>query len=352
MSYSAEVLADTPEAFYRLGESSGTTMADSSGNGRDGVYEGSPTLGAAGLLVSDADTAVTFDGTDDRGRVAAASWMDATSFTIEAVIKPSSIAGVRTIAGRYDSFASGLFTNSSWQLRIENGNLQLYVFAGGTPIKIEVGGIVAGTTYHVAATRDGSTGASVLYVDGTSVATGTLAGMNASTRDLCLGRTTPATGGEPFAGEIDEVAFYSSVLSSARIADHYTAAVTAGDPAGALAASLTVPAVSLAGVYDGPLLGSLAATLPAPSVAVAGSYTGLGVEATGTLTASLPVPTLSLAGSSYARNGYGLVLDSESTVDAEAPLPATPSDSGAPALVLHVITPTVPTPVLVDGRPS
>ena len=31
MSYSSEVLADTPEAYWRLDESSGTTMVDSSG---------------------------------------------------------------------------------------------------------------------------------------------------------------------------------------------------------------------------------------------------------------------------------------------------------------------------------
>ncbi len=49
-SYSASVLADSPLAYWRLGEASGTTAADASGNGRTGSYLNTPTLGAAGAL--------------------------------------------------------------------------------------------------------------------------------------------------------------------------------------------------------------------------------------------------------------------------------------------------------------
>ncbi len=63
MAYADVVLADSPLAYYRLGESSGTTMTDSSGNGRHGTYVGSPTLGAAGLVPG--DTCADFDGVND-----------------------------------------------------------------------------------------------------------------------------------------------------------------------------------------------------------------------------------------------------------------------------------------------
>lgn len=38
MGYADEILADSPLVYWRLGESSGTAVTDSSGNGRDGFY--------------------------------------------------------------------------------------------------------------------------------------------------------------------------------------------------------------------------------------------------------------------------------------------------------------------------
>jgi hypothetical protein len=85
-AYSAAVLADSPLAYYRLGEASGTTMTDSSGNSRNGTYAGSPTLGAPGLVTGDSDTAVTFNGTSQQAQVAFGSWMNTTALTLEAII--------------------------------------------------------------------------------------------------------------------------------------------------------------------------------------------------------------------------------------------------------------------------
>ncbi len=49
--YRAEVLSDSPIAYWRLGELSGRTATDSSGQGHDATYEngialGAPTVGA------------------------------------------------------------------------------------------------------------------------------------------------------------------------------------------------------------------------------------------------------------------------------------------------------------------
>src|SRR4051812_1334419 len=55
--YSSAVLALSPIAYYRLGESSGTTAADSSGNGLNGTYNGGVTLGQPGGIFGDPDTA-------------------------------------------------------------------------------------------------------------------------------------------------------------------------------------------------------------------------------------------------------------------------------------------------------
>lgn len=59
LAYRDAVLATNPVAYWRLGEASGTVARDEIG-ANNGTYVGSPTLGVAGLLSGDANTAVTF----------------------------------------------------------------------------------------------------------------------------------------------------------------------------------------------------------------------------------------------------------------------------------------------------
>ena len=48
-TYPAAVLANNPYVYYRQNETAGTTAADTSGNGRAGVYNGAPALSVAGV---------------------------------------------------------------------------------------------------------------------------------------------------------------------------------------------------------------------------------------------------------------------------------------------------------------
>lgn len=226
MTYSSEVLSDSPLAYYRLGESSGTTMVDASGNSRDGSHVATPTLGATSLLVGDSNTAVGYSS-GKYSEVTSATWMDASPFTIEALIKPTGVSGTQTIASRYDGGDSGSFTVSSWTLRLDGNKLACYIFAGTTfSAATQSTTLSAGTTYHVAATYDGTT--VTVYVNGTSVGTATRTGMNSPvSRNLRIARSgNSAT--EPYTGTIDEVAYYGSALSSTRISAHYTAATSTG----------------------------------------------------------------------------------------------------------------------------
>ena len=74
-TYASTVLADAPSAYYRLGDSTTTLMADSSGNGSEGSYDAANvTLGIGGAISGDANTAVTdLSGWSDRNRVAGAA---------------------------------------------------------------------------------------------------------------------------------------------------------------------------------------------------------------------------------------------------------------------------------------
>jgi hypothetical protein len=215
--YSAAVLADSPLAYWRLGDASGTACVDSSGNGRDGTYAGSPTLGTTGLLTGDSDTAVTFDGTNDKVDITYGSWMDAgATITVEAIIKTNA-SGTRLIIDR----DKGASSPRVFQFRLNNGVLEFYKI-GGT------GGVVGALSpltyndnvkHHVAATYDGTN--IKLYVAGSLVKTQSAAGdLGAAAAYMSLGVNTSSGDNSWFSGVMDEAAYYGTALSGARIAAH------------------------------------------------------------------------------------------------------------------------------------
>jgi hypothetical protein len=295
MSYSSEVLADTPLAYYRLGESAGTTMADSSGNARDGLYDPTtpPTLGATGLLVGDADTAADFDGVDDFATIFDAAWLDSIA-VIEAIIEPDGVSGSAT-RPFIDRDVSGTSNARSFQFRISTtGKLDFFVFDSTGAVKQITGTttLVINTKYHVAVRHDGSN--LHLYLNGVSDATPVaFAGTwRASTAAVNFGKSARTTGGATFYdGTIDEVAFYSS-LSAARIAAHAAAMSFSVSPTTATAtATAHAPTISFSSAGDVTLFPPTAtatATAHAPTIAFEQGFTVDAVTATATATMLAP----------------------------------------------------------------
>ncbi len=214
--YAQTVLADNPISHWRLGETSGTAAADVRGVNA-GTYVNAPTLNAASLLATDtANKAVTLDGTNDHVRVANSNSLRiAAPLTLEAWIKPTTIPA----AG---SYASVLTKRESYSLQFNGPRLELTIMQNGTRRRAQapVGAIVAGQTYHVAGTYDGTT--MRLYVNGAQVATTALTGaVTQNTNTLIIGSWDGST--EFMRGTVDEVAVYGTALSAARIAAHNTA---------------------------------------------------------------------------------------------------------------------------------
>jgi hypothetical protein len=215
--YAAEVAADAPVSWWRLGESSGTAAADQRG-ANAGTYVAGPTLGAPSLLGTDtANTAVTFDSaTKSYVRVAnSASLTIGSPLTLETWIKPAAVPA----AG---SFASVLTKPESYSLQFNGPLLEFTIIQNGTRKRLQApsGTIVAGQTYHVVGTYDGTTRR--LYVNGAQVATGALTGAaTATTNALYMASWNGGT--EFLKGTIDEVAVYSTALSATRVSAHYTA---------------------------------------------------------------------------------------------------------------------------------
>jgi len=231
MTYASEVLADSPLAYYRLGEASGTTMGDSSGNGRDGAYNNPPVLGAAGLLVGDSNTAADFNGSDDYANVVGGAWVDVTTVSIEAWAKRDGTPPSQYVIVNRDD---GNFTGSNmrhWSLAINSANKATFAFwasdGGATQVVTSTTTLSDGVAYHLVGTYDGSVGR--LYVNGVQEATVTIAGaiqISATTADVRIGRSASSST-LFFNGIIDEIAIYSGALSATRILAHYNAGTTA-----------------------------------------------------------------------------------------------------------------------------
>jgi hypothetical protein len=148
--------------------------------------------------------------------------------------------------------------------------------------------LTVGTTYHVAATYDGTT--AKVYVNGTLVASGAKTYVNNTT---ALFRIGASGAGELISATLDEVAFYGTALSSTRIAAHSTASTTASN-SGTMAGTISGPTASFTGTATPPsLTGAITGTLPSPTAALSGT---VAPPVTGTLTGTLPSPTAALSG--------------------------------------------------------
>ncbi len=223
MTYSSEVLADSPLAYWRLADSSGTTAVDSAGSSRDGTYSGTYTLNQASLLTGDSNAATYFEG----GEVLApsAAWMDTDHVTFEAIVKPTGVgaSGTRWIGGRDHN---GGTSDLAWRLDYASGKFRaICILDGSTTLRVVTGTttIVVDTTYHVALTYDGT--ALRLYVNGASEGTPVAVSgvIKKTARPINIGRS--GTDAAWVAGYLDELAVYGTALSPARILAHANASV-------------------------------------------------------------------------------------------------------------------------------
>ena len=237
-AYSNAVLADSPSGYWRLGETGGTTAADSSG-GDNGAYTNGPVLGQASMLPGDsANKAVRFDGVNDYVRVpSSGSLSPAVGVSLEAWIKPASLPA----SGK---FASILTKAESYSLQFNGPRLEFTIIQNSARRRLQApsGAIVAGQAYHVVGTYDGAT--QRLYVNGTQVASAALTGpITTNGNPLTMGSWSG--GSEFLAGTIDEPAVYPSVLSAARVSAHYQAGIGAApDPTVKDPSNLTATALS------------------------------------------------------------------------------------------------------------
>jgi hypothetical protein len=221
--YRSTILADSPVAYYRLGESSGTTASDETGN-YDATYANSPTLGETGAISGDSNTSVLLASASSQyAEIDSNLSITAYPFTIEAWVKTTA-----TAEGVVGSFVVNTANNQMFALRVSASGIA-YTFARNTSgvLAESTTAVNDGNWHHIVAVFAASNDR-IIYVDGaaedTHAANVTLPAINR----FSIGRLGDTSPGAYFTGTVDEVAVYDTALSASTILAHYNAGTAGG----------------------------------------------------------------------------------------------------------------------------
>lgn len=229
VNYRTEVLAEDPVAYWRLGESSGTTASDETAHHIDGVYKNAPSLNASGPITG-GNGAVSLDGVNDYIEVPdTPSLTPGSSYTLEAWVKWTNDGrSWHTIAtkgnGLEETYAALIFRDHDGRW----AGVHHVTTAGGvrTWFNSTSNSLPSGDGWHhVAITYDGAMLRT--FIDGVlnewRAKTGSLV---ATSTPLRLGLRHDAS--LYLKGALDDVAFYERALTGADLIRHVQAATGIG----------------------------------------------------------------------------------------------------------------------------
>ncbi len=223
---------------WKLDETSGTTAADSSGAGNDGVYTNNPTLGVSHTPFDDGvELAVGFDGTNDYVEVPYDATLDSLSYTVSAWVYNEDTAS---------TFYNGIIgtrhvgTTYGFDLKVEANRVHGDIPAEGeswldTAVDIrssdtgadgQGGRLSLSKWYMVTYVVNSVDGTAELYLDADLKRTISLSGTPRFIRPgqvLRLGvAATVGTGqNEYLLGRLDDVRLYNRALSATEMQDLY-----------------------------------------------------------------------------------------------------------------------------------
>lgn len=180
------VLLDSPSVALPMQETSGTTLFDISGNGRNATLTGTYTLASAGPLGT---RAVAFGG--GSASIAYASWMNASAITVEMFFTTADLAADRPLASR-----DGGGSNRPWEIDMSaNGRINAYGNNTTGPVKSTTGLGFDNGAWHYFAWGVDSGGAGFHIVDGAVDNTYTGGGAMAQPGSVAINIANNAVGG-------------------------------------------------------------------------------------------------------------------------------------------------------------
>ena len=249
-TYSDVVLANKPVAYYRLEETSEATAFDSTANHFDAALTTDPDTNGItvwplmGLPGIDTNS-LLFRYYIDSGNVphhgfvnipyhpelspVTGDGLHGAPFSVECWVQPLTQPTDYSIPlAMFGKYETGDYANASgWNFYQSPGPASYWIFNVKNGPFAQASGVMIQPLqwYHLAATFDGST--FIFYVNGTAQVTS--AGNTGYLADHLFDGQIGAgdnTGFLPFNGGVDEVAFYTNVLSAADIHNHYALGIT------------------------------------------------------------------------------------------------------------------------------
>lgn len=224
---SYQIIQDSaPVRYYRFGEAAGTTAYDLGGNGANGTYVGSPTLGVTGAITADSDTAISLDGT---ARYVSIPSLDISnrSFAISFWFNPDA-----TPPNNQDLFSafSAFAANQAFYIRYNssgNGIVSAEFYSGA---QVTSGTLTAGTWYLISVVYDYSGGLLTLYINGAVVDFTNLAGPYTGATPTMQIAAFTAAGATYVKGDMDDFALWLRLVDADELLDQYTARASAPYP--------------------------------------------------------------------------------------------------------------------------
>lgn len=221
-SFFNEVKALNPHLYWRLGESSGTSVVDSSNNNRNGTYSGNITYGVASSLSKDSNTAITCP--DGSGRISIGNQTLSSPISALVRFKTNSVSNLGLI-----SFADNIVSGTaSWNyiVSINAGKISFYCFDGGSKT-IESPNAYNDGNWHTLVVTAINQGNMKLFVDGTLVASRGMGGLQVFNGFWTLGFSKYGSSTIlGFIGSLDEFAIFNSELQADKITTLHTAAIS------------------------------------------------------------------------------------------------------------------------------
>ncbi len=216
------ILADTPDAYWRLNETSGTSAVNLGAGGAsiDGTIFGAPTLASAALYEG-GETSIQFDGVDDYIEIPDSSLINSGTQATRSI---ELVFNADVVSGRHVLYEEGGATNAL-SIYIDQGEIYFQVHDKGDfgPFTIKTT-VNTGETYHAAIVFDSANSSVTGYLNAQLVGSEQVTkALSSHTGDIGIGAQNNSNyyhdGADNsaldhfFQGRISDVALYNTVLS-------------------------------------------------------------------------------------------------------------------------------------------
>ncbi|MGN6427593.1 MAG: PKD domain-containing protein [Leifsonia sp.] len=225
-AYGASVYKSDPDLYWRLADT-GTTAADSGVYGQTGTYRGIYTHNQTGALIGVSNRATSFSGVNGIA-VSNTQVSNPTTYSLEGWFKTNTTTGGKLIG--FGDAQTGLSSNYDRHVYMQDDGRLVFGTWTGQANTITSPTPLNDNKWHYVVATQASDGM-VLYVDGVSVGTNPQTGAQAYNGYWRIGGdNTWGSSSAYFKGTLDEIAVYSTELSAATVANHYSLGTT-GTPA-------------------------------------------------------------------------------------------------------------------------